>query len=355
MKFRHCPPRIALALPVLGALIAPTSAFPLSKNSFRQDKIPPGLEVVRERVNNPRLHYAEVPVELREGTAVPEPALVPNQPADDEVVDRVYDHEAQPLHRVASTIEGRFNASGNAEAEREPYEVEDIAPIEKRGVLPSIAGEDEESAQLVQPALSIPEEEEEEEEEQEAQAELDSPAVEEESDYPVQENGEDERLKEAWVNAPHRRHVAEPITTAKPHQPIPDRFNRHVKILIIPDNTTAAEDVDDVDSGAYLLNRFKTAPTTIGDTPDYAVPTHLLPEVLLDTEEGDQEEYLERRTTHPLTTLTKVYVSAPTVAPEAGAAETEAPASPTGAAPSASHVYITPFGHSRIARPVIQN
>jgi len=32
-------------------------------------------------------HYAGVLVELKEGTAVPEPALLPNQPADDEVVD----------------------------------------------------------------------------------------------------------------------------------------------------------------------------------------------------------------------------------------------------------------------------
>jgi len=114
-----------------------------------------GLLSVRNRFFS--FGMAEVPVELEKGTAVPEPAPVPNQPADDEVVDRLYNHEAQPLHGVASTIQGRFNASGNSKDEREPYEVGDIGPIEKRGVIPGLAGEDEEPARLVQLAPSIPE------------------------------------------------------------------------------------------------------------------------------------------------------------------------------------------------------
>jgi len=376
MKFRHCRPKIALALPLLGALITPTSAIPIAKNLFRADKNPLPSEVIREKANHPPIHYDEVPVEPKEGTAVPEPALVPNQPADDEVVDSVYDEdeEVQPLHDVAITNEDPFNSSENAKAEREPYEVEDISPVEKRGVFPSLTGDDE-FPQLVQSAPSTAEEEE-----PEAGAELENLAVEEEESNYIQENGEkqvaviaesvdalkhssedwqrsqesiqNEVLEEDWENSPHRRHVAEPIPTAKPHEPIPDHFDGHVDVPITPDSATTAEDVHDVDIDPYLLNRFEIVPTIIGDTLHYAVPADLLPEALLDAEEEDPEEYLERRTIHHLTAL-DIKADEPT--PEAGAAEAEARTSPTQIVFPASPTCATPTGHTGIPRPVIQN
>jgi len=369
MRFRHCSPRIVVALPVLRALITPTSAFPIRDDRFHQDKNPLPLEVIPETVNHPLFHDAEVPVELKEGTAVPEPALVPNQAPDEEVVDRIYNHEVQPLHDVASTIEGRPNTSENAKAEREPYENEDIAPIEKRAVIPGMAYEDEEPAQSVQPAPSILEEEK-----QEAQAEIGNPAVEEEPLYHVQKNSEkqatriegyidapkhrsedwqrgwessqNECPKEAWENAPHRGHISEPTPTAKPQEPIPALFDRHFQVPITLDSTTAAEDVDDVDTHAYQLNRFKTVPTTIDDTPDYAVSAHLPPAALFDTKEEDPQEYLECDAMHRLTIPDiKADEPAPTTAPEAVPAEAETPASPTEAGFSASPTYITSTGH----------
>lgn len=72
-----------------------------------------------------------------------------------------------------------------------------------------------------------------------------------------------------------------------PQEPISGCFDGHVEVPITLNNTTAAEDVGNIDTYAYLLNCFKTVPTTIGDTPDYAVPAHLLLEALLDTEEED--------------------------------------------------------------------
>ncbi|KAG0137160.1 hypothetical protein HOY82DRAFT_598262 [Tuber indicum] len=271
------------------------SAIPIAKNRFRPDKGPLRLE----------------------DTAIHEPALVSNQSAEDEVVDRIYNHEAQHLHSVASTIAARFNASGNAKAEREPYEVEDIAPTEKRS--------------LVQPTPFIPEEEE-----QEAQAQLGGPTVRRNPDtmskemycsedwQRVWESSQNERPEEVWANNPHREHISEPIPAAKPHEPISDRFDGHVEVPITLNNIIAVEDVDGVDTHAYLLNRFKTVPTTIGDTPDYAVPAHLLPETLLDTEEEDPEEYLERRAMYRLAIPDiKADEPVPATDPEAGPAEPE--------------------------------
>jgi len=106
----------------------------------------------------------------------------------------------------------------------------------------------------------------------------------------------------------------------------------------------AAEDVNGVDIYAYLQNRFKTVTITIGDTPDYAVPAHLLPEALLDAEQENPEEYLEYRTMHRRTIPDiKADKQAPAAGPEAGAAEAEAPASPTEVAFSTNPTYIPIF------------
>ncbi|PUU83719.1 hypothetical protein B9Z19DRAFT_787241 [Tuber borchii] len=382
MKFGLCSPKIALALPVLGALMAPTSArpHPLTKYRFRPEKTSLELDLMPERVKNPLFH-SEVPVELKEDTAVPEPALVSNQQPDDDVIDHVYNHEVRPLHSVASPTENHYNASENAQVEGEPYEVEDIAPIEKRDVLPSLTGEDEEFTQSVQPAPSIPEEEQ-----QETQAELDDPVSDVESDYYyAHKNGEkqprstklvegalrhtaedsqrgwkkspNEGLEEDLVNAPHRKHVAEPTPAAGPHEPILDHFDGYVEVPITPDNTTTAEDIDNVDINAYTLNRFGRTPAITGDTSDYAVSADLLPEALLhpkeEEEEEDPEQHIERRAAHrlPIQDI-EADEADPAAAPEPSATEAspEVPFSDnTGTA------YTSEEGQARFGRPVIQN
>ena len=69
----------------------------------------------------------------------------------------------------------------------------------------------------------------------------------------VWESNQNEHPEEAWVNAPHHGHTSGPIPTAKPHEPIPDRFDGHFEVPITLDSTTAAEDAEDVDTHAYLL------------------------------------------------------------------------------------------------------
>jgi len=381
MKFGPCPPKIALALPVLGALIAPTSALPFAKNRFRTEIIPLSLDVVPEKIGDPLINYPEVPVELKEGTAVPEQALVPNQQPDNDVIEHVYNHAVRPLHDVASPIKDRYNASENAQAERGPYEAEDITSIEKRGVLPSLTSEDEEFTQSVQPAPSIPEEEQEE-----TQAELDNPVFDVEPYYHFQNNGEkkprftksvegllrhtaedwqreswkkspNDNLEEDWVNAPHRNHVAEPTPAAGPQEPIPDHFDGHVEVPITPDNTTTAEDVDNVDISALLQDRFKGTPAITGDTPGYEVPADLLPEALLhadeekEEEEEDPEQHIERRATHRHTIQDiEADETDPAAAPEPSATE----ASPEVSL-SRNPLHASREGQAHIDRPVIQN
>ncbi|RPB06117.1 hypothetical protein L873DRAFT_24192 [Choiromyces venosus 120613-1] len=394
MKFKPCAHKIVLALPALGTLITPVWALAAAKNRFHPHRIPFPLEIIRERVGNPCFRYAEVPVELKEGTAVPEPALVPNRPSDDEIIDRACNQEVRPHLGVASAIKDRYSAAENAKAEENEAvdEIDDIAPIEKRGVLSGLTGEDEEFTQLVQPDPPVTEEEE----QREAQVQMGGQAFEKEYNYYVAKHGEkhaariqeyldallkyggeewqrgwkspqDERLEEAEAEAkapsstPRRKRVAEPdaVVAETPREPIPDYFDGYIEVPLIPDTTTdkGMENANII--SPYLLNRFKPVPIPISSKiPDYSVPVDLLPEALFEAAQEDPEAYIERRTKHRLTIL-DIPAAAPApalaiVVPEvAPTVEAKAPAPTSPSLGDAT--YITPERHIRIARPVIQD
>ncbi|KAG0642209.1 hypothetical protein HOY80DRAFT_951876 [Tuber brumale] len=371
MRFKPYAPKIALVLPVLGALMTSTVALPTPKNRFRPDGSALPLDVVRERVNGPVFRYAEVPVELKEGTAVPEPALVPNHPSDDEIIDRACNREVRSHHGVASAIKDRFSVSENDKTKQDeaPYNIEDIAPIEKRDVSFDFTEEDEEDEG------DNPAHQEEFSSRVQKHTEKQAARIQKFLESQLQYGGEDwkrgwrgrrrqgERPEEAKAHAPHYKHVAKPVpavkphvskpaTAIKPHEHIPDHFDGYVQVPITPDNTTTAKGADSANIHAYLQNRFKQDPVTTTDTPEYAVPVDLLPKALLDAE--DLEGSIEHSTNHRLTVLD---VKTDEPAPEATTAEAEvkARASPSEATPSISSAHITTGGRVHIPRPVIQH